>query len=66
MLVFNDDNLEQIIIELKDPSSDIHLLLGRYTAKKIKSVRFKQNLIVYAVKKNQTEQFSREHEAPIC
>ena len=39
---------EQIIIELKDPSSDIHLLLGRYTDKDFKSVSFKHILIVYA------------------
>ena len=48
---------EQIIIELKDPSSDIHLLLGRYTAKDFKGVRFKQILIVYAGNKFKLSNF---------
>ena len=39
---------KKIIIELSDPSSDIHLLLGRYTDKDFKSVSFKHILIVYA------------------
>ena len=48
---------QQIIIELKDESSGIHLMIGRYSDKDFKNVNFSQILHEYASNKHKLSNF---------